>query len=492
MIKASYRRPELREHCGNPLIEALPPIQSTEETLETLSRFPDFDVQQRSHPVHLRLHYLDRILDIVQAQPEHAMLATRISRLIRHGYKSRNPLSPDHLRHGYSLATQVGFEGQRAPVGFAKCRSAAYVTGLSGIGKSTSVERALSAYPQVITHERYRDVPFTQTQVVWLKIECPHDGSAKQLCLSVLEALDKALEGTDYFEQHSRRRSGVEHLISAMARLIHNFHVGLLVIDEIQNLTCSPLGGETKVLNLLVSLVNKLGVPQLDVGTFESARLFSKTFRNARRVSWAGPIVLDRYAASDPRWQLFVEALWHYQWVQKPVKLTENFVAALYEASQGVTDVAVNIFMILQENAIVSGIETFGCQDVAKLVPTCLGILQPALEALRRGDRKTYEQFRELLPPADQWKESLSALDDRNDLNVMINQLVAQREKRLNACPPANPPESVTHGTETGAIQDSNCCKRDAQLSDGIASVRAKSPLPDLEKRVLKARQSRQ
>ena len=210
--------------------------------------------------MHLRLHYLDRILDIVQAQPEHAMLATRISRLIRHGYKSRNPLSPEHLRQGYSLATEADLEGLRTPVGFAKCRSAAYVTGLSGIGKSTSVERVLSAYPQVITHERYRGCILHSDSSRWLKIECPHDGSAKQLCLSVLEALDTALEGTDYFEQHSRRRSGVEHLI-----------------------------------------------------------------------------------------------------------------AALYEASQGITDVAVNIFMILQENAIVSGIETFGCQDVAKLVTTLSG-----------------------------------------------------------------------------------------------------------------------
>lgn len=58
--------------------------------------------------------------------------------------------------------------------------------GFSGIGKSSVVERILSLYPQVLLHKS----PVNRLQVVWIKLNCPHDGSLKTLCMDFFTKVD--------------------------------------------------------------------------------------------------------------------------------------------------------------------------------------------------------------------------------------------------------------------------------------------------------------
>ena len=46
------------------------------------------------------------------------------------------------------------------------------IIGISGIGKTTAIERLSLMYPQVIKHETYEGQSFNRTQIVWLKIDC--------------------------------------------------------------------------------------------------------------------------------------------------------------------------------------------------------------------------------------------------------------------------------------------------------------------------------
>ena len=74
------------------------------------------------------------------------------------------------------------------------------IIGISGIGKTTAIERLLLMYPQVIKHEMYEQQPFNRTQIVWLKIDYPYDGSLSTLCKSFFKAIDDLL-GTRYLEK---------------------------------------------------------------------------------------------------------------------------------------------------------------------------------------------------------------------------------------------------------------------------------------------------
>ena len=63
------------------------------------------------------------------------------------------------------------------------------IIGTSGIGKSRSISRLLSIYPQVNHHTEYKNLPFIRKQVVYLKIDCPHDGTLKGLIERFLKSL---------------------------------------------------------------------------------------------------------------------------------------------------------------------------------------------------------------------------------------------------------------------------------------------------------------
>ena len=42
IVHAAYRKPEIADHAGNPLEEALPPMLTTDQLILRLQHFPDF------------------------------------------------------------------------------------------------------------------------------------------------------------------------------------------------------------------------------------------------------------------------------------------------------------------------------------------------------------------------------------------------------------------------------------------------------------------
>lgn len=89
---------------------------------------------------------------------------------------------------------------------------------MSGVGKTTAVERVLSHYPQCITHTNYKDNPFYIKQVVWMKLDCPYDGSIKGLCLSFFNELDRILD-TNYSDIFIASRYTVDTMLIKMSHL---------------------------------------------------------------------------------------------------------------------------------------------------------------------------------------------------------------------------------------------------------------------------------
>lgn len=105
------------------------------------------------------------------------------------------------------------------------------------------------------------------------------------------------------------------------ARLLCLHQVGLLVVDEIQNLENSPKNRQS-LMSLLVSASNDLGVPILFIGTNKARRILSLDFRQARRSIGQGFTYFDRLSKGSPQepgeWEDFVSALWRFQWLRNP------------------------------------------------------------------------------------------------------------------------------------------------------------------------------
>jgi hypothetical protein len=392
---ASYGDPLIPGYRHNPLIEALPPILSQEEAGWQLSNYPEFDQQQRLLPAELRFHLIQEVLDFFEPLAIHLDLEQRFSRLIRRGYKTRNP----HQRRSWAEVDQQlkMLSNRLHPVNPHSGAVSFTLLGISGVGKSTAVERILSLYPQIICHSRYQHQPLSLTQLVWLKLDCPFDGSIKGLCLNFFEAIDRCLNTHYYYHYARKGRASTDEMLVHMARVGAVHQLGVLVVDEIQNLNEAKSGGDKKMLNFFVQLVNTMGLPVVLIGTPKARHMLVREFRQARRSTGQGGPIWDNMV-QDETWQLFSESLWRYQYVRQPVDLTPELSQTLYDESQGITDFVVKLFILAQIRAIVTGQERLTPNIIRSVAADSLQFAAPALAALRRGDRAALLQFEDIQP----------------------------------------------------------------------------------------------
>ncbi len=397
---ASYLNQQVPEFNGHPLIESLPPIWSLEQVTELLSHYPEYSEEYRKLPAEIRLHMLDNAREFFIPQGIHLEISISISNLLRRGYLMRNPLERGYWR-GVNEKLQTFKKASPKKV-FLQAKARGFcIVGIGGIGKSTTVENILSLYPQVIIHTRYRDQDFILKQLVWLKIQCPNDGSIKALCLNFFEAVD-AILNTHYAERYGGRHRTVDMLLPDMARVAAIHSLGVLVIDEIQDLSEAKSGGSTRVLNFLVQLENTIGVPYLLIGTPKADPLFKGEFRQARRASEQGDVNWQRMSEFidvhgegyepriNPIWEEFIRALWTYQYVRIPSPLQDNLLndpvsRALYDESQGITAVAVTLYVLAQRRAITSRDERITAGIIRSVAQDSQNQIKVYIEQIRQG-----------------------------------------------------------------------------------------------------------
>jgi len=413
VVRANYCESMVPDYQGNPLIEALPPILSEEDAGAAIARFPAVpDDDERRLPNAERLHCIDRLRGLVQPLPIHLELESIVSVLLRSGYVGRNPMHPETWRHLYSLSTDY----QPAP-GFVSTASTFSLVGHSGIGKSTALESILRLYPQTIRHQRYRNQAFVHTQITWLKLDCPHDGSLSGLCRAFFRVVDKAIGQERYSRQSGLR--GIPSMVQRMEQVASTYFIGGLFIDELQHLKAAKTGGKENMLNFFVSLLNQIGIPVGFIGTYSMLGLFADVMRNARRVCGLGNYPFVEPAADDPFWGILLEALWPYQWIKQPGPLTPEISAELYDLTQGITDFLVKLMILGQRHAIQTGREELTAPGFREVFETRMQLLKPAIDALRSKDPERMAQFEDLLPTKEQmeammaWSLPSSTLDRR-------------------------------------------------------------------------------
>ncbi|MEK5277977.1 MULTISPECIES: ATP-binding protein [Paenibacillus] len=379
-VNANYIEQEEPTYQHNLWIEALPPILTQEEAYRKMKRYPVYENEERKKSNEARLHAVQRIRTYVEPLPMLLDLEERFSRMIRQGYLARNPIDAEYVRQMRAGFTDL--EPGEIPV--IRSSSAGFaVIGLSGMGKTTAVESVLTLYPQVIHHTQYNKTVFHRSQVVWLKLECPSNGSIKGLCYKFFQVLDLIL-GSDYYNKFCRGKVTTEELIQDVAFIASTLGLGVLIIDDIQHLNAAKSGGADTMLNFFVDLVNSIGIPVVLIGTNAVIPLLQGTFSTARRFSGQGDVIWSNHVEEDEVWDYFVEQLWRYQWTNKPTILTTALKKTLYDESQGIMDIAVKLYMLCQWSLIGADKEQITSTLIRNVAKESFQLLKPILEALKK------------------------------------------------------------------------------------------------------------
>ncbi|PAX99837.1 transporter [Pseudoalteromonas sp. HM-SA03] len=393
--EAVYDDPGLDEYKNNPLVSCLPPLYSVKEVISKLRGKPHFDTSEIQLDGRTRVHAIARILrSFFQPLNHHLELEIKISLMLRQGYLGRNPADGSyysHLQNGFQRVIQEDIEAYA----FGDVDSTATslsLFGCSGCGKTEALKRVLKMYRQAIHHPEYNI-----TQLTYLRLDCPADGDLVELCLSFFSAVDKKL-GTRYSVTHGKKKLGPTRLMGHMAQVANIHALGLLIIDEVQNLNEARSGGAEKMHNFFVSLVNIIGVPVIQVGTHRASKFFSRTFRNARRISGFGSLLWDRLP-KDTQWNILLEKLWQYQWLQKAEPITEELEETMYDLTQGVMDIVIKLFALAQVRAIVTGAERITPLLLQRVYKDELKPVHPMLAALRSGRADLIEKYDDLMMP---------------------------------------------------------------------------------------------
>ena len=405
---AVYNKSDIEAYQDNPLIEALPPIMDLKELTSKLRGKIVYRPEDCFKDGRARAHMISALLDdFFQPLANHVQLEEKISIMLRRGYVARNIKGGDQnrrMQQGYENIMAGATDGFKFSQLQSTARSLSLI-GCSGSGKSETIKRILRTYPQVIYHPTFNSI-----QLVHLKIECPHDGSFKSLCINFFRAVDQVLH-TDYQGKYLRKRYGIEILLSLMGQVATQRSLGILVIDEIQRLTLKKNSNMEQMLEFFVALVNVIGVPVVLVGTPKSRPIFELELQSGRRSVGLGSLFWEpinigfrnaeqtskETTRSKKEWIAFTDKLWQYQWLlKKDEVLSDEIRDCWYDLSQGVLDIVVKLFVLAQLRAIVTGLERITVALLKKVYEQEFKPVHPMLAALRSGDAELIKNYSDL------------------------------------------------------------------------------------------------
>ena len=426
-VEAEYKDQIIPDYRGNPFIEALPNILSPQDVIERLAFYPEYNKSEREVESHYRIYMIDRLFQVFQPLPMNLELESKISRAIRQGYISRNPFDKklgagfyNEYYGGQAIGLANIDEDYLSPLGFS-------LIGISGIGKTAALNRILNLYPQIIIHSEYRNIHFSNYQVVWMRLECPFDGSIKGLMYQFFSEIDRLL-GTNHYEKVVRTRATVDSMMVVMNQVVRNSSLGLLVIDEIQHLSMAKSGGSEKMLNFFVNLVNHISLPIVLVGTPKSLKVLQGDFRQARRGSSSGDMVCDRLQKGEV-WDLLINSVWYYQWTRKETPLTKELSNILYEETQGIPDLVKKVYATSQAEAINSGKEEVTPKIIRKVAKEKFKLVKPMLNALKTNNLREIAKFDDINLMDIDFKDTLTRTKESIKLDLKAKEMINKGKK---------------------------------------------------------------
>ena len=341
------------------VIHILPTMKSGDDLLSSMEVLPEYDESIRSNEAPVRLMALSDLYRIyVPSQMSLEIYSKMYLALLRSLQKKGTKMAVQQRNQNHKAVLQQEYSGIMGG------SDSFTIIGSSGIGKSSAISRAIT----LITENRVIEVENPYTKIIpCICVQCPFDSSVKGMLLEILRKVDEMIE-SKYYENALRARTTTDMLIGNVSQVALN-HIGLLVVDEIQNV-CNSKNGKSLV-GMLTQLINNSGISICMVGTPESAVFFEQAVQLARRSLGLRYDVME-YGTD---FRKFCEIVFSYQYVKQKMEITDGIVEWLYEHSSGNISVVVSLIHDAQEIAILNGKEVLDLEALQEAYKQRLSML---------------------------------------------------------------------------------------------------------------------
>ena len=341
------------------IINVLPRMKSGNDLIKALEVLPEYNSEIRNTDTSVRLMMLSDLYRIyIPSQMSLEIYSKLYLALLRSMQKKGTKLAVQQQNQNYRAIIQQEYSGIMGG------SDSFTIIGTSGIGKSSAISRAIN----LITKNRVIEADNPYTHVIpCIIVQCPFDSSVKGLLLEVLRKVDEVLD-SKYYQNALRARATTDMLIGSVSQVALN-HIGMLVVDEIQNVANSKNG--KSLIGALTQLINNSGISICMVGTPESSRFFESAMQLARRSVGLQYTTMSH----DKYFQEFCKVMFKYQYVQKTTEITDGILAWLYEHSAGITSVVVALIHDAQEIAILNGKEILNLESLNEAYQQRLSLL---------------------------------------------------------------------------------------------------------------------
>lgn len=341
------------------LIMHIPEMKQGQELISALSVLPEYHDNVRNENQAVRLMELSAIQRIyVPSEMSIEIYSKMYLALVRSLQKKSTNIAIKQRYENYKEIQQQSYNGILGG------SDSFTIIGTSGIGKSSAISRAIS----VIAENRIIESKNLCMPIIpFLVVQCPFDSSVKGLLFEILRKVDETL-GSNYYQYALRSRATTDMLIGSVAQVSLN-HIGMLVVDEIQNVANSKNG--KSLIGALTQLINNSGISICMVGTPESSMFFEQAMQLARR-----SVGLKYTTMSyDEYFQSFCKVLFQYQYTRHRTEITPAIVEWLYEHSSGIVSIVISLIYDAQEIAILTGKELLNLETLNEAYQQRLSLL---------------------------------------------------------------------------------------------------------------------
>lgn len=352
------------------MVKCMPQMLSGQELMEQMAEYPVYPADIRERGSAERLVALTDIYDLYIPSQMSVEIYHKLYMGILRSLQKKESVQAVCQQY----ENRKGIRGKRCQ-GIIGGADSFTILGQSGIGKSSAVFRAIG----LITEKEVLEMERPYCRIApCIVVQCPFDSSVKGLLLEILRRVDEVLD-SHYYTQAVRARATTDMLIGSVSQVALN-HIGLLVVDEIQNVANSRNG--KSLVGMLTQLINNSGISICMVGTPESIPFFEQALQLARRS-------LGLQYGTMEFGKGFCEVcrrIFTYQYTKEGMELTETVLEWLYEHCGGNLSILVSIFHDAQETAILEGRDILDMEALERAYKTRMVMLHEYLEPY--GDKK--------------------------------------------------------------------------------------------------------